>query len=332
MPVKKTRRSTSDRADSLQLYRAMLKIRLAEQRIIELYPSDKIQSPIHLSIGQEAVSAGLCLGLGPEDHLFGTYRGHGLYIARGAELGALFAELYGKAAGCARGKGGSMHLTAPEVGLMGCTAIVGGTIPVATGDALASRMKGRPYVVASVFGDGGLDEGVFFESVNFAVLKDLPIMFVCENNGYAIHSRVADRHKQTRLCRIGAGLGLKGKRLDGNDVFAVHAAVRREAAALRRGGPPVLLEFMTHRWLEHVGICADFHEPYRLPREEKRAHKNDPLLLARAVLKKRFAVTDAEFSSWETQTREEVAAAVDFAERSPFPAPDRLYADLFAPV
>ena len=317
-------------ATASELYRLILKIRLAERKIIEIYPSDKIQSPVHLSIGQEAVSVGICRGLRPADHVFGTYRGHGLYIAKGGELNRMFAELYGKETGCSKGKGGSMHLTSPETGLMGCSAIVGSTIPVAAGDALASQMKGRPYVVAAVFGDGGVDEGVFFETVNFAVLKKLPLLFICENNGYAIHSKVSDRHGQPKLFKIGSGLGLAGKRFDGNDVFTVTAAVRAAAEAVRKGGAPILLEFTTHRWQEHVGPGSDLDEYYRERGEKGRSHKSDPLAIARATLKRRWRVADADFKLWESQIREEVEAAVAFAEKSPFPGPEQLYTDLYA--
>lgn len=324
--------SSADRALGLRLYETMLRIRLAEQRIIEIYPSDKIQSPVHLSIGQEAVSAGVSLALAEGDHLYGTYRGHGLFIARGAGLEKLYAELYGKDAGCTRGKGGSMHLFAPEVGLMGCSAIVGSMIPVAVGDALAAKTLGQKRVSAAVFGDGAVDEGVFFESVNFAALKKLPVLFVCENNKYAIHSKVADRHAQTRIARFGEGLGLKGKTLDGDDVFEVYKETRAAAESLRRGGAPVLLEFGTHRWHEHVGPGVDYRESYRLPGEETRAKRSDPLARAKAVLKKRWKVAEPELAAMETRLRAEVDAAVDFAEKAPFPAADRLDADTYAPA
>ncbi len=329
-PKKKTARALPDRALALRLYRAMLEIRLSEERVIAIYPSDKIQSPVHLSIGQEGIAAGVSLALGARDHLYGTYRGHGLYIARGADLGRLFAELYGKDAGCTRGKGGSMHLFAPEQGLMGCSAIVGSTIPVAVGDALAAKTLKAKRIAVAVFGDGAVDEGVFFESVNFAVLKRLPVLFVCENNKYAIHSKIADRHAQTVIARFGSGLGLRGLTIDGDDVFGVHAAVAREAAALRAGGAPVLIEMTTHRWHEHVGPGVDFHERYRHPEEKDRAHSSDPLARARVLMKRRFGFTDADFRRLEAAARAKVDAAVDFAEKSPFPGPERLSADTFA--
>lgn len=321
--------STKTKADiDLELYRMMLKIRLAEQRVIEIYPTDRIQSPVHLSIGQEAVAAGVCLALRPDDRLYGTYRGHGVYIAKGGDLKRLFAELYGKDTGCARGKGGSMHLTAPETGLMGCSAIVASLIPVATGDALASQMQGRPRVVCAFFGDGAVDEGVFFESVNFAALKSLPIVYVCENNGYAIHSRVPARHKQTKLYKLAEGLGLRGSRHDGNDAGAVYRTMSRAVSALRRGGGPVFLEFMTNRWYEHVGPGTDYQEAYRYPKDRAVAAKADPLKKAAALLARR-GIGRERLAAIEREVRGEIDEAVAFAEKSPFPPLERLGADLF---
>ena len=301
------------------LYKAMLKIRLAEKKIVELYPSDKIQSPVHLSLGQEAVSAGLGLALKRSDHLYGTYRNHGIYIAKGGDLKKMFAELYGKDSGCARGKGGSMHLVAPEVGLMGCSAIVASTIPVATGDALASKLQGRQRVVVAFFGDGAVDEGVFFESINFAALKNLPIIYVCENNEYAIHSKVTDRHKNTKLFEYGESLGVPGIRLNGSDAGEVYQSLHDQVENIRKGSGPALMEYMTYRWYEHVGPGLDHAEPYRLKGRFETAQKEDPLT--------RFVPTDA--ARWEKEIIAEIEEAVEFAEKSPFPDKSRLYEDLY---
>ena len=320
---------SEDRELRSKLHRQMLKIRLTELKIAEIYPTDKIQSPIHLSIGQEAVSAGVALALAATDHLYGTYRGHGLYITRGGSLKKLFAELYGKETGCAKGKGGSMHLIAPEKGLMGCSAIVASTVPVATGDALASQMQGRKRVVASFFGDGVFGAGVFYESANFSVLKNLPVLYVCENNNYAVHSRVEDRHKQTELFRMGEGLGLPGKRFDGTDPFLVYSRVREAAEEIRKGGGPRLLEFMTYRWYEHVGPERDHEEAYRDRAKLDYALENDPLEKSREILEKKFKVSRQEFDLWEEEIRTEIEAAVEFAEESPLPSPEDLREDLY---
>lgn len=311
------------------LYRVMLKIRLTEEKITAIYPSDKIQSPIHLSVGQEAVSAGVCQAMAKHDHLYGTYRSHGLFIAKGGDLKKMFAELYGKDTGSARGKGGSMHLAAPEWGLMGCSAIVASTIPVATGDALASKLQGRPRIVVSFFGDGAPDEGIFFESVNFAVLKKLPIIYVCENNHYAIHSKVSDRHVQTDLFRCADGLGLSGKRFEGNDVRIVYSVMKEAVEAVRKDGGPLLLEFMTYRWSEHVGPGMDHAEAYRDKEKLARALSNDPVENAKQVLERDFQVSEEIFHRWKRMVGEEIEEAVDFAEKSSFPQAEALYDDLF---
>ncbi len=311
------------------LYKSMLKIRLAEKRIVEIYPTDKIQSPVHLSLGQEGVSAGVGLAMKKSDHLYGTYRNHGIYIAKGGDLKKMFAELYGKDTGCARGKGGSMHLVAPEVGLMGCSAIVASTIPIAVGDALASSLQGRQRVVVAFFGDGAVDEGVFFESVNFAALKNLPIVFVCENNEYAIHSKVADRHKNTNLFQYGETLGVPGRRLNGNDVAEVYTSLSEEIEKIRKGSGPVLLEYMTYRWYEHVGPGMDHAEAYRVKGRFDAAAKEDPLIMAEELLNRDFKKTSDDFAAWAKVIQDDITKAVDFAEKSPFPEKSRLYEDLY---
>ncbi|MCM8776327.1 MAG: thiamine pyrophosphate-dependent dehydrogenase E1 component subunit alpha [Candidatus Omnitrophica bacterium] len=319
-----------ERETYLRLYQCMLKIRLTEERLTEIYPSDEIQSPIHLCIGQEAVSAGVCLALEPTDHLYGTYRSHGIYIAKGGDLKKFFAELYGKETGCSRGKGGSMHLAAPEVGLMACSAIVASTIPVATGDALASQMQKNNRVVVAFFGDGAVDEGVFFESVNFAVLKKLPIIYVCENNHYAIHSKVSDRHKQTELYRFGESLGLSGFRFDGNNVRTVYASMLDAVRQVRAGGEPLMLEYMTYRLYEHVGPGRDHHEAYRDPMKLRQALHNDPLEIIGNEMRAVLNIDELTLEQYAKSIRREIDEAVEFAKASPFPGPDQLVEDVYA--
>lgn len=312
-----------------RLYQCMLKIRMTEEKVAEIYPSDRIQSPIHLCVGQEAVSAGVVQAFERKDHIYGSYRGHGIYVAKGGDLKKFFAELYGKATGYAKGKGGSMHAGAPEVGLMGCTAVVASQIPVATGDALASQMQGSPRLVGAFFGDGAVDEGVFFESINFAVLKKLPILYVCENNHYAVHSKVSDRHKQTELFRIGEGLGLQGYRFDGNDVAAVYSFTKQACQYLRDGGEPLLLEFMTYRRYEHVGPRIDDGQPYQDREGLTQALENDPLERTKRDLVKEFGITEEAISEWTDSVQKEIEEAVRFAEESPFPEPESLYQDVY---
>ncbi len=182
------------------LYRSIYRIRRVEEEIARIYPSDQIKSPVHLSIGQEAVSVAVCEALERRDVVFGTYRGHALYLAKGGDLRRLMAELFGKATGCARGKGGSMHLVHTAAGVMGTSAVVGTTIANAVGFAYALQYRQEDKIVASFFGDGATEEGVFAESLNFAALKRLPILFVCENNQYAIHTRQQRRQASPDIC------------------------------------------------------------------------------------------------------------------------------------
>src|SRR5438045_1757445 len=201
-----------------RLYRALFRIRRVEEEIARVYATDKIKSPVHLSIGQEAVSVGVCDALEPQDVVFGTYRGHALYLAKGGDLKAMVAELYGKATGCTKGKGGSMHLIDPEAGVMGTSAVVGTTIANAAGYAYALKVRKSDAVVVSFFGDGATEEGVFAETLNFAVLKQLPLLFVCENNGYAIHTHQTRRQGKPDICAKAKAYGLPADRLDGDDV------------------------------------------------------------------------------------------------------------------
>src|SRR5262249_15627192 len=201
-----------------------------EEEIARAYPSDKIKSPVHLSIGQETVSVGVCEALEPRDVVFGTYRGHALYLAKGGDLKAMIAELYGKATGCTKGKGGSMHLIDAARGVMGTSAVVGTTIANAVGYAYALRYRRSDAIVASFFGDGATEEGVFAESLNFAALKRLPILFVCENNQYAIHTHQTQRQANPAICERARSLGVPGDVLDGSDLPAL-AARSREVVA-----------------------------------------------------------------------------------------------------
>src|SRR5271165_574356 len=236
-----------------RLYRALYRIRRVEEEIARVYPTDKIKSPVHLSIGQEAVSVGVCAALQPRDIVFGTYRGHALYLAKGGNLKAMVAELFGRATGCTKGKGGSMHLIDPEHGVMGMSAVVGTTIANAAGYAYALKVRRSDAVVVSFFGDGATEEGVFAETLNFAVLKQLPILFVCENNGYAIHTPQARRQGRTDICARAEGYGLPCERLDGNDVCGMLLRATEVIETIRRSAGPWFFEVSTYRWREHVG-------------------------------------------------------------------------------
>jgi TPP-dependent pyruvate/acetoin dehydrogenase alpha subunit len=306
-----------------KLYRSLYRIRLLEEEVGRVYPSDRIKSPVHLSIGQEAVSVGVCAALAADDVVFGTYRGHALYLARGGDMKAMVAEMYGKATGCTGGKGGSMHLISTEAGMMGASAVVGTTIANAVGYAYALRLRGRPALVASFFGDGATEEGVFAESLNFAVLHRLPVIFVCENNGYAIHTCQERRQGKPDVCARARAYGMPAERIEHNDVLYLLQRARAVADKVRAGGGPHFLEVMTYRWREHVGPNPDFQLGYRTEAEAQPWVEDDQVARIGAMIP---AVHRARI---EKEVAAEVADAFAFAEESPEPADAELLTDVY---
>jgi len=313
-----------------QLYRTMLRIRLVEERIAVLYAEHEMRLPCHLSIGQEAVAAGSCAHLTREDFLFGTYRGHGIYLAKGGGLNALIAELYGKETGCTRGRGGSMQLAAPEVGLVCTSAIVGGTIPMAVGGALSATVRGSGQVSMVIFGDGATEEGVFQESLNFAALKRLPAIFVCENNLYACYSRQSDRQSADNIFERAAAYAMPGIRVDGNDVLAVYEAVGEAVARARETHGPSLIECRTYRWREHVGPADDTDLGYRSVEELRHWQARCPIKRLEQALTQERLLGAEQPREWAAEILREVEEAVAFAKRSPFPQVSELAAHVYA--
>lgn len=301
-----------------ELFYKSLRIRLVEQRVMELYPFDKIQSPVHLSIGQEAVAVGACQSLTITDLVFCSYRSHAFYMAKGGDLPAMFAELYGKLTGCGAGKAGSMHLAAPEVGLMGASAVVASTIPHAVGAALAAKRRKTGQVIVTVFGDGAVEEGVYHESMNFAVLHQVPVIFLCENNGLAVHSRIEARHS-FRILDHARTYGLKTTLIpEGFDFVRVHEVISRAVEEVRGGSGPQLIEVTTFRYMEHVGIGEDYHAGYRPKSALDEWRALDPLLHEPEWTNKHTPAITAE-----------IERAVTFAEESPFPGHEQLLADVY---
>ncbi len=307
------------------LYRELYRIRRVEEEVARVYPTDRIKSPVHLSIGQEGVSVGVCAALRPEDVVFGTYRGHALYLAKGGDLRGMIAELYGKGTGCAGGKGGSMHLIDTRAGVMGASAVVGTTIPQAVGYAYRFRLTGEPRVVAAFFGDGATEEGVFHESLNFAALKQLPVLFVCENNEYAIHTHQRHRRPNTELYRMAEVYGIPAERLDGNDVLPLRERALDAVSGIRSGGGPVFLECMTYRWREHVGPGEDYEAGYRTRAELAPWQESDP------VARLAEQVPEAERREIEAAVEAEIVDAFRFAEDSPEPHGEELLTHVYAP-
>lgn len=306
-----------------RLYRSLYRIRRVEEEIARIYPSDKIKSPVHLSIGQEAVSVGVCEALRADDVVFGTYRSHAYYLAKGGDLKRMLAELYGKAAGCARGKGGSMHLVDVAHGVMGASAVVGTTIANAIGYAYAVKLQRKDSIVISFFGDGATDEGVFHESLNFAALKELPIIFVCENNFYAIHTHLLRRHKDVNLCERVRASGIPAEQIGDNDILKINERVKGVVDMMRgKPGGPFFFECLTYRWKEHVGPNEDFHLGYRSYEEARPWIESDQVARLAAL------VSSESRECIETAVENEIRAAIAFAEEQPLPDAGELLTDV----
>jgi TPP-dependent pyruvate/acetoin dehydrogenase alpha subunit len=307
-----------------RLFKTLLLIRRTEERIAAVYPTDCIKSPVHLSIGQEAVAVGVCDVLKPTDIAAMSYRGHAVYLAKGGDLRQMIAELYGKVTGCARGKGGSMHLVGPEAGVLGASAVVGTQIPIATGWALAAKKRATRQVVACFFGDGATEEGCMAESLNFAALHRLPILYVCENNGYAIHEPLSKRWATARLCERVATYGIATSRIENQDVFAIREAALKAVSAIREGAGPAFIECLTYRWREHVGPREDYDSGYRGLDELRPWRESDQVERLGQMIPK-----DAM-----NRISEEVAAQIDdafnFAEASPIPDQSELLRHVYA--
>lgn len=306
--------------DRKDLCRAMLRIRRVEEAIAARYSEQKMRCPTHLSIGQEAVAVGVCAALEPRDYVLSTHRPHAHYLAKGGDLRAMIAELYGKSTGCSGGRGGSMHLVDLAVNMLGSTPIVGGSLPVAVGAAFASWMRDDGRVTCVFLGDGTTEEGVFLESINFAAVKELPIVFVCENNHFSVYSPMSVRQSPKRdRAAIARANGLMAQTADGNDVAAVNEAARRAVLRARDGAGPTYLEFETYRWREHCGPNYDDDLGYRSERDTTSWRARCPVATLRTELLAQGVLTPREEAAWEEDIGREIDDAFDFADRSEFP-------------
>jgi pyruvate dehydrogenase E1 component alpha subunit len=313
-------------AHARTLLREMLLIRRFEEKAAELYTVGKIRGFLHLYIGEEAVAVGAMHALTAEDNVVATYREHGQALMRGIPAGAIMAEMYGKANGCSRGRGGSMHLFDVARRFYGGHAIVGGGLPVAVGLALADAMRQRAAVTACFFGDGAVAEGEFHESINLAALWRLPVLFLCENNLYAMGTALARHQAQPDIVRKAEAGGVPGDVVDGMDVLAVEAAARRAAEAVRGGGGPRLLELRTYRFRAHSMYDPDL---YRTKDEIERWKARDPITLFAASLRERGALTSADLAALEASVAAEVEAAVAEAEAGPWEPVEDLLKDVY---
>lgn len=301
------------------LYEMMLKIRLVELRIEELYPQDEMKTPIHLCIGQEAIPAGVRANLNKDDCVFNTHRGHGHYLAKGGDLKAMIAELYGKETGCSKGRGGSMHLVDLSAGFYGTSSIVGGAIPIATGAALSSILQRNNRVSVVFFGDAALEQGAFYESANFAALKKLPVIFVCENNFYSVCTPLSKRQPNDDLYYRAEGFSIPGYKVNGNNVIEVYRVSKKAIDNARKGNGPSLLECRTYRWRGHAGAGPDVGLGYRTQEELDKWMNKCPLKSYERLLKKRKILTDEKKNLIEGAIKKEIEEAFEFAKNSPLP-------------
>jgi pyruvate dehydrogenase E1 component subunit alpha len=316
------------RDHAVRLLHDMLRIRRFEEKCAELYSGGMIRGFLHLYIGEEAVAAGAIQALRPDDAVVATYREHGHALARGIPMDCLMAEMYGKQEGCSRGRGGSMHVFDAQTRFYGGNAIVGGGLPIAVGLALADRMQLRRRVTACFFGDGAVAEGEFHESLNLAALWKLPVLFLCENNLYAMGTRLERAQAQTDLAAKARSYLMPAEPVDGMDVLAVDAATRRAADAVRDGGGPAFLEFRTYRFRAHSMFDAEL---YRDKAEVEQWKERDPIATFTATLRERALLTDELLAALGVAVSDEIGQAVQFAEDGTWEPVANLVRDVYTP-
>jgi TPP-dependent pyruvate/acetoin dehydrogenase alpha subunit len=306
----------------IDLYKTMVRIRLCEESLVKPILNGEVRCPVHLYSGEEAIATGVCAALFEEDYIFGTHRSHGHYLAKGGGMGKLIAEIYGKETGCSRGRGGSMHIIEPRKGMMGAAPIVAGTISLALGAALASRIRKDKRVSVSFFGDGATGEGVLYESLNFAALKCLPIVFVCENNLYSTHMPIRECRSNLPISHIGKPFGISALRVNGNDVLKVYETARDAVNSCREGRGPIFIECVTYRLRGHVGPDDNIqgtHQDIRPEEELKKWKKKDPIQSFKRYLIKNTIADKDELVNIEQTAQKEVRDAHDFSKDSPHP-------------
>lgn len=316
-----------ENARLLEMYRKMFEIRCFEEKVYDLYGRNLVPGTIHLYAGQEAVAVGVCANLGRDDYITSTHRGHGHCIAKGARLDKIMAEILGKKTGYCKGKGGSMHIADFNVGMLGATAVVGAGIPIAAGAGLSIKLRRTTQVVACFFGEGASNQGTFHEGINMASTWALPVLFVCENNLYAMGTRQSRVMNITNVADRAAAYGIPGKAVDGNDVLAVCEVTREAVARARRGAGPTLIECKTYRLKGHSRFDP---ATYRPADEVKRWLEKDPIQRLKTRLLKDNVLTAQKAKEIEDEIAAEIEQAVEFAEESPYPEPEEALEDVYA--
>jgi len=312
----------------LEIYKKLYLIRKAEELIIKHYKENEMKTPMHMSMGEEAIVVGVVAALQKRDQVFGTYRSHGLYLAKTDDTDKFFAELYGKVTGSARGRAGSMHLASPQKNMMLTSAVVGTTIPVAVGAALSNKFLKNKKIVASFFGDGAINEGVFWESLNFACIRNLPILFVCEDNNFAIHSPLSERVGFKSIRDVVSQFYCHFENSDSTDVFEIYKITSNMIKQMKKSGRPGFLHLKYYRYLEHVGVDEDFHFGYRSKKEFLKWKRIDPVSIARKYLMG-ARVKESDIISLEKSVDRILALSINKAQKASYPRDMELFNNIY---
>ena len=313
---------------NLEFYKKLYLIRRSEEKIIEHYLENEMKTPMHMSMGAEAIAVGISQALKPQDQVFGTYRSHALFLAKTRDVDDFFAEMYGKETASLKGKGGSMHLCLPDYGFMGTSAIVASAIPVAVGCAFANKQANNRKVVAVFFGDGAVEEGVFWESLNVACLMKLPVLFVCEDNGLAVHTSKSERRGYKSITDVVSKFDCLVYEEKTTDVEVIYKLAHGIVERIKTTQMPCFLRLRYYRYLEHVGVNEDFDAEYRSREEFERWYKKDPLNLQKKKLLK-LNVKKQEIVKLEREIDNQIDNSIRLAKKAPFAGVSELYKDVF---
>jgi len=313
---------------NLELYKKLYLVRRVEETIQEHYMEDEMKTPMHMSMGEEAIAIGVCHALGEEDQVFCSYRSHAIYLAKTQNTDDFFAEMYGKDTAPLKGKGGSMHMCDPDSGFMGTSAIVASIIPVAVGAAFANKQQKNGKITAVFFGDGAIDEGNFWESLNVACLMKLPVLFICEDNGLAVHTPASERHGYASISDIVSRFNCNVLKEDTTDAEVIYRLTRKAIKLTKTNQMPCFMHLKYYRYLEHVGVNEDFDAGYRSRDDFKEWFKKDPVKIQREKMALKYGVEE-DVVEIEKKLDDQIENSLRLAKEAPFPEAGELYKDVF---
>ncbi|MEE8442488.1 MAG: thiamine pyrophosphate-dependent dehydrogenase E1 component subunit alpha [Dehalococcoidia bacterium] len=320
-----------DRELLMEMFRRMLRIRYFEEQVVQMVERGEVVGAAHSYIGEEAVAIGACAALRDDDYITGNHRSHGHPIAKGGDVNRAMAELLGKRTGYCKGKGGSMHLADFSIGILGESGIVGSALPVAVGAALASKLRGKSHVVVAFFGDGASNQGAVHEAMNLAAVWKLPVVFLCENNQYAVTTHYSTTVAVENIADRAAAYNMPGVVVDGQDAVAMYEAVKVAVERARAGQGPSLIEGKTYRYHDHsLGMERIVRTPYRSEEEVEHWKGRDPVVIHKQFLLSREIATEEEIGRMDAEVHAQIEEAVEFARQSPYPSPEELFEDMYA--